>query len=93
MPSERADDGIDALVCARLGPPADTVIPRPSTAYPREHARPDLVAAMMGMVWRESDFLVQGVGYLLGVLASAAVPVPLEVIVMAAPLFVLVSDA
>jgi hypothetical protein len=44
MPSERDDDGIDALICARSGAPA--LILKPSAAYPREDAaRSDLFAS------------------------------------------------
>jgi hypothetical protein len=61
-PSERADDGIGASVCARSGAPA--LIPGPSAVqHPQEDApRPDLipVAAVMATV-PVSNLLVQGV--------------------------------
>ena len=64
-PSEQADDGIDASVCARSGKPALPVIPRPSAAHRREDAaRSNLMAAGMGTGVRVSNYqwLVPGIG-------------------------------
>ena len=60
-PSERADDGIDASVCARSE--AQALIPRPSAAYPppEDAARPDLMTAVMKTTVRVSKLLAQGV--------------------------------
>jgi hypothetical protein len=61
MPSERADDGIDALAYAQSEVSALT--PRPSAAYPRpqeDAPRPDLMAAVKEPTVRVSNLLAQG---------------------------------